>query len=414
VERTRNLLGGDLRKHCFSKNLISGLSRDHQDKEGGILRMRILVFLLLVGFFFASPINVAQARIAAEEPLFVVIVNDKRGFIDRTGKMVISPQFQGATEFSEGLAVVATNSNGYGEGYIDQSGTIVIPTKFDKATAFSEGLAMVGFDQDKREIQIGDKRYYTSSSHPGYKWGFIDKTGKYIAEPLYRRAGKFSEGLAPVEHPNGLWGFLNRSGGWAISPRFQWASGFSEGLACVRITGKFGFIDQTGKMVIAPQFTSPGSFSEGVAAVRSGGKVLNPNESIRFNSLGGRFVYIDKTGRKKIKLAGDIEQAGDFVDGLAPVELKGDWGFIDKTGKMVIEPRFGGQPVFSEGLAFVILKGGGIGFIDKTGAVVLRPEFALGENFSNGLAWMHDSLDYRIARYGYINKAGKIIWPPSK
>lgn len=376
--------------------------------------MRVLILLILVGFFFVSPMNVAQIQTVVENPLFVVIVNDKRGFIDRTGKMVISPQFQGATQFSEGLAVVATNSNGYGEGYIDRSGTIVIPTKFDKATEFSEGLAMVGVDQGKREIQIEGEKYYFSSSHSGHKWGFIDKTGKYIAEPLYRRAGKFSEGLAPVEHPNGLWGFLDRSGGWAIAPRFQWASGFSEGFACVRLKGKFGFIDQTGKIVIAPQFTSPGNFSEGVAAVRSGGKVLNPDESIRFDSLGGRFVYIDKTGRKKIKLGGNIEQVGDFVDGLARVEIKGDWGFIDKTGKMVIEPQFGGRPVFSEGLAFVILKGGRIGFIDKTGAVVLKPDFALGNNFSNGLAWVQDSLDFKTAKYGYIDKTGKVIWQPSK
>ncbi|EOA6136260.1 WG repeat-containing protein, partial [Campylobacter coli] len=31
---------------------------------------------------------------------------------------------------------------------------------------------------------------------------------------------------------------------------------------------------------------------------------------------------------------------GNFSEGLAGVELNGKWGFIDKSGKIVIEPKF--------------------------------------------------------------------------
>jgi len=132
--------------------------------------------------------------------------------------------------------------------------------------------------------------------------------------------------------------------------------------------------------------------------------------------LGGRYVYIDRTGKAVIELSENVENAHPFSEGLASIEIEGKWGFIDKTGKMVIEPKFGGQPDFSEGLAFVILLDGkgGIGFIDKTGAVVIKPKYALANNFRDGLAFVYDSLDLPNAKYGYIDKTGKVVWKPSK
>jgi WG containing repeat len=55
--------------------------------------------------------------------------------------------------------------------------------------------------------------------------------------------------------------------------------------------------------------------------------------------------------------------AYEFSEGLAPVkigtgcELCGKWGFIDKTGKVVIEPRFEAVNDFSEGLAVFTQRG---------------------------------------------------------
>jgi WG containing repeat len=373
------------------------------------------ILLILICFIYLFPFYVV--RLQADKPvgLFVIIVNDKRGYIDRNGRIVIEPQFDGATSFSEGLAVIATSENGYAEGYIDSTGVIVIRPQFDKATEFSEGLALVGFDQSKKEIKIGNKTYITRSSHPSYRWGYIDRTGQYVASPFYPNALGFSEGLAAVCLPEGKWGYIDKSGRIAIKPQFQSASSFSEGLACIMLNDKYGFIDRTGKVVIDPQFTSPGSFSEGLAPVRMGGKALNPGFNMIIGPLGGRYVYIDKKGKERITLGTEVEAVAPFSEGLAAVELEGYWGFIDKTGKMVIAPNFGGQPVFSEGLASVIIKGGGgFGFIDKTGVVVLKPSFALADNFRDGLAFVHDSLDPADAKYGYIDKSGKTIWQPSK
>jgi len=55
------------------------------------------------------------------------------------------------------------------------------------------------------------------------------------------------------------------------------------------------------------------------------------------------------------------------------IEQNGKWGFIDKTGKIVIEPKFDNiARDFSEGLALFNL-GSKYGYIDKTGKYVWEP-----------------------------------------
>ncbi len=58
-------------------------------------------------------------------------------------KRVIKPQFDWASNFSEGLASVRIDDKW---GSIDKSGEIVIRPQFDSALEFSEGLASVSIN----------------------------------------------------------------------------------------------------------------------------------------------------------------------------------------------------------------------------------------------------------------------------
>jgi hypothetical protein len=93
--------------------------------------------------------------------LFTVPVGGKYGYIDKTGKLAIAPQFYEADDFSEGLAAVEIDDSW---GYIDKTGKVVITPQFDDAFGFSGGLAWV------------------SISGKG-KRGYIDKTGKFVWQP---------------------------------------------------------------------------------------------------------------------------------------------------------------------------------------------------------------------------------------
>ncbi|MBP5241278.1 MAG: WG repeat-containing protein, partial [Bacteroidales bacterium] len=55
-----------------------------------------------------------------------------------------------------------------------------------------------------------------------------------------------------------------------------------------------------------------------------------------------------------------------------PIDVGGDWGFMDKTGNVVIEPQFTEAGDFSEGLAKVSVDWKW-GYIDQTGKFVIKP-----------------------------------------
>jgi predicted Ser/Thr protein kinase len=183
-----------------------------------IIPVIMVVIIGIASFYFLT-------QLPGSVYLAAVQLNDKWGFIDKTGKEVIPCKYFRAHNFSEGLAAVKLNDKW---GFIDKTGKEVIPYKYFWAYKFSEGLA---------EVRLNGK------------YGFIDKTGKEIIPLKYDDVGIFSEGLAAVEL-NDKWGFIDKTGKEVIPCKYFWARNFSEGLAAVKLNDKWGFIDKTGKEVI--------------------------------------------------------------------------------------------------------------------------------------------------------------------
>lgn len=102
-----------------------------------------------------------------------------------------------------------------------------------------------------------------------------------------------------------------------------------------------------------------------------------------------------------------IEPAGPplFV-----VTVKGKEGFMNQNGKVVIEPAFDKAYHFTDRLAGVSLGKEGWGFIDRTGKVVIPAEFAwVYGGFRHGIAEV--AFDRKRA---YLNKKGEWVWPPGE
>lgn len=202
----------------------------------------------------------------------------KVGFIDKQGNWVISPRFDSACPYTEGLAAVEIDGRW---GYVDRTGSFVIPPRFLRAYWFSEGLAAAA-------IEVPG-----SGQEPAQtKWGYIDKTGQFIIVPQFLYAnlnryrcspGDFHEGLADIVVEGYKRCFIDRAGRIVLGPYLD-AFGFSEGLAPVLTQegGKWGYIDKAGEFVIPPQFENAFPFEDGLARV-----VIPP----------GSNGYIDTTGR---------------------------------------------------------------------------------------------------------------------
>jgi hypothetical protein len=295
-------------------------------------------------------------------------------------------------------------------GYIDKQGNPAIPVQFDECWEFSEGLA---------GVKVGEK------------WGFIDTTGKFVVEPRFQDESRqvkksftktpwtevvhtvesFSDGLALVKMGE-KWGYLEKTGATAIDPQFDGAAPFSEGLAAVRMGDKHGYIDTKGVLVIPVGFDEAWHFSGGLAAVKS----------------GKTWGYVDKQGKMVIeprfeakrevrKIAGikvdiDFNEFSDFHEGLAAVNVGGQWAYMDKEGKTVIKPRFDRAVGFSEGLAAVGVNGRG-GYVDPTGSMVIKPQFQLAMSFHEGVAAVQVAGQSKEGdqQWGYINKKGELVIP---
>ncbi|HYX30966.1 MAG TPA: WG repeat-containing protein [Pyrinomonadaceae bacterium] len=355
--------------------------------------------LLLLGLMLCS-VSVAQPKSDAQ--LFAVAKDGQYGFIDRTGKIVIPLQFDSASPFSEGLALVTLKDKKF---FIDTTG-VMFEAKFDIIKEFSEGLAAVN---------IGEKRIPNIGliSDPG-KWGYIDKTGKLVIPMKFTHAESFSEGLAAIsEGDRGA--FIDHEAKTVFEVPLDVTLGFREGIAGVLYKGTLAYFDRTGKQISPPLDYGPSShsFSEGLVPV----------------GIKGKTGFMDRTG--KIVIAAQFEDAEDFREGLAPVKVRSDettwcpreasgsrkgftmkWGYIDKTGKVVIPPQFESAAPFSEGLAAINQCDEGF-FIDKSGKKIMLGDFRYVSPFAAGLSRV-DVMTKDGLRWGLIDKTGKVIWGPSK
>ena len=201
--------------------------------------------------------------------------------------------------------------------YIDRRGRIVLQTRFSWGMPFSDGRAIVhddagrtfAVDRDGRDVfqsNWEDIRPFfegLAAVCVGSKWGFVDGDGQVVIEPQYDSVTAFSEGLAGFEV-----GRIQESG--------------SKGILWSR-PGRRGFIDRSGNIVIPAEWTDAGRFHEARAVVCTGG-TMKPNPIFGGGEwlVDRKYGYLDRTGR--LLISSEFDMAHSFSDGLAVVQIGND------------------------------------------------------------------------------------------
>ena len=181
------------------------------------------------------------------EGIAAVVNTQGWAYINQKGEIIIRPFLfdNGPDPFEEGLARFTTNNK---FGFFNRAGKVVIGPQFDYAAPFHEGLAVIC--EGCKEATEGEHRFMR-----GGKWGFIDTSGKIIIKPQFDYAMAFYEGLAAVcmkcrsPFDDGKWGYINNKGEIIIQTKFERAGDFVNGKAKVKLNGTWVYIDKRGREV---------------------------------------------------------------------------------------------------------------------------------------------------------------------
>ncbi len=110
----------------------------------------------------------------------LLAVRDERGarYVDRSGKVVFRTDSRFSSDFFEGLAAASSESSRW--GFIDRTGRFTVPPQYYEVEAFSEGIARISVTGE-----VGST-------------GYIDKTGQFVIPPSLTYGSSFHEDRAAV------------------------------------------------------------------------------------------------------------------------------------------------------------------------------------------------------------------------
>ena len=119
--------------------------------------------------------------------LAFVTSGGKSGFIDPNETWILDTKFEVLSSFSGGVAAVSAPVDESGKtvlkvGYMDKTGEIVIKPQFDRAEPFSEGFAAVAIGDNDGE----------------QKWGYVNIEGHLVIKPQFSLAMSFVNDMAEV------------------------------------------------------------------------------------------------------------------------------------------------------------------------------------------------------------------------
>jgi hypothetical protein len=342
------------------------------------------------------------------EGLALIRIGERSFYIDKSGKQVVTPKkYDTYYKFSDGLARVTKDRKW---GFIDRTGNLVIGLRFGNADDFSEGVASVSFDPPNLH------NFFMGQG----KKGLINKAGKFVVNPHLNSIFSASDGYLVVNHGapgDPTVGIISRSGETLIPPKFEFITKVNEGLAAaLHPKGNWSFISPRGEWMVQRRFDALGQLKDGLAVFgECKGEVFRPYDYKKPKDC--RFGYVNRLGvtiipaqfttadlfseeRAAVSLSVPDRSAGDSAF-LTDHSLR--YGFIDRDGRLVIDPIYGEVRPFSGGVAAVSLprKEGELakwGYIDKNGKPLTDFIYSIAGDVSEGLA----AVWTQSGKWGYL------------
>ncbi len=304
--------------------------------------------------------------------------NEKWGCIDTNNNIIMPITFSNSFNFENGFI---TTKTAYDTKLIfDATGNQIKPkqsaSKYKEIGSFVNGVAVVtdasgneGLINKKGELILNCECETIIEINHGVAWCIkdgkyvlIDKTGLKKVEVSLNDATDFYEGLSLVRNNNG-YGFVDTAGRYKVLCIYEDGTVFMNGYASMKKDGKWGMIDKTGRVVIDFKYDNQFFYVEGLLGVKENNQCF----------------YIDIKGNKKIAVKGGIIDLSPFQNGLAKVSDSNYYGYIDKTGKVVVPITFqyvtnfrNGKAIYMESIDSKERSIDKFGLIDKSGRKITK------------------------------------------
>jgi hypothetical protein len=314
------------------------------------------------------------------ESYFPVAYNEKYGYINASGKIVIPAEYDEVGPFKDGLAVVSKYSK---YGVINKKNELVVDFGFDEILDFNNARAIVIkndlynlIDRSGRIIStrdFADLFVFSSNIYAGMldsHYVFYDQNLIEFSAVEFQEVGLLSKGFAIVKQ-NNLFGLIDSSLNIKIKCQFDDLVKFNEGQFIYTLNSKKGLISAEGVKLTEPIYDEISAF--------------NSENNTAIVKIGSQLNWIKKDGSKLFDLSmeyfpNSLELA-QFSKGYAIYRKKGKFGLIDDKAKLAFKTSL---DQIGKYVNFIpTIKDGKWGLIDLKGKIVTPYEFELIEDWNN-------------------------------
>jgi hypothetical protein len=208
-------------------------------------------------------------------------------FLNGNLKVFMNYPFTQMTSYINGMAMVTQNER---VGFIDADGQLLVSTQYDEARPFSDGVAAIRLNE---------------------KWGFVNKTENMIASPNYTEILDF-EGSVTAGKRDGQWKIILKNGKEAHGLTYDQVSRNEFGNLVVKSKNKYGIVDTKGNEIINPVYRDCVELAKGIFKIRAYNKyglVDSKNQflttiqydDIQYSQSGNCYIFITKGEWKVLK-----------------------------------------------------------------------------------------------------------------
>ena len=339
-------------------------------KQDALYRVKINNYYGFLDTNFNQIIDPIFSKVGMFSSDLCYVKNDNyNGFINKNGDQILdTSSFIFCEKFYGQLASFAQiiENAGKKDGFINTKGEVVVEPKYRMVYDFQLDFIVVGKINGFLNL--------------------LNQEGKEIVEDIYSSdvSLSFNDKLAKVKKKS-KYGFIDINGNEVIKCKYSGLERFSCGISVFKEKKLYGCINTLGDIILNPKYDKINGFANTISLQNSNSYNSAYDSAIKnafmnqeysntdarsIVSIGTSFGLIDTNGNEVVPLIFD-----DFdyypKEEAYKVKKRNDYGFVDILGKELVTPQYKMVRNFSNGLA-AIKNNEKWGFVNKSGMVLIE------------------------------------------